>query len=360
MFIEKVLCTIADGEQIGPLKLNKHLSVIFGKNAAGKTRTLNVLFSLSNIHKMPKVNIHGNWHIQLRSDKRSYMYKLEISRKENGKSFITHDSLYAGEEKLIFDRTKGLLLNETTKEEEPYTPIDDELSMNYVKDAKKYQTILEVRDYISQFKRLDYSMSKIIQQRYAPDTLTVDPDGTNLDTAILNLMNRYPQCFEKIKASFIEIFPRVEDIVMVNLPAGNAVIKIVGIKEDILEKPYAYFEAASGMIKILALFTILFSPAEKSLILIDELENSLDYLSLVKIGDIIKEVSLDRQVVIVTHSPTLANIFDLKHWIVAEREKRHTKFFNVKEDEDLRLLLSKNLENHELYTQDLLPLDEQG
>lgn len=360
MFIEKLLFKSKDGEQIGPIKLREYLNVIFGKNAAGKTRTLNVLFNLSNIHKAPKPTHTGTWNMVIKGEKETYSYELDVGIRDR-KKVVIQDSLYAGEigRKLIFDRAKGSLFNEVTESEEAYTPIDDELSLNYVKDVKKYKTALEVKDYLSQFKRLDYSMSKVVGMRFVDNALMVEPDGTGLDMAIINIMTQYPSHFEKIKSYFVEIFPQVQDLLILNIQVGNAIMKTIFIKENILDKPYAYFEAASGMIKILALLSILFSPAEKSLILIDELENSLDYISLVKIGDIIKEVCLDKQIVIVTHSPVLANIFDLKDWIVSERERRHTKFFNVIEDENLKILLSKNLENYSLYTQNLLPLDEQ-
>ena len=287
------------------------------------------------------------------------------------KLLVSQDSLYSfsnGQEKLLFNREKETLFNEITNTNEIYSPIGDELTLNYVKDQKKYKTSLEIMKFIQNFKILNYSMSQSTGFNIpisatplsADNILMVEPDSSQLDTALMNINKDYPDHFNQIKAKFIEIFPQVEDLIELPLViTTNLSLSTIFIKESILNKPYPLTEAASGMRKILSLLTILFSPEEKSIILIDELENSLDYLSIVNIGEIIKEVSHSRQIIIVTHSPILANVFDLDNWIISERQHEHTKFYRIREDNDLRNLMKQNIENFSLYTQNLLTLDEQ-
>ncbi|MCG2707459.1 MAG: ATP-binding protein [Candidatus Omnitrophica bacterium] len=362
MYFEKLLYKGFGEEQIGPIKLNKGLNVIFGRNAVGKTRTLNVMFNLGQMHKNPRLLRKGVWNINLRDSKRQFFYELNVVQSEKT-PIVEQDSLYGGEvgENLIFDRNKQLLLNETTNETERYSPISNELSVYYAKDTEKHKTVLEIKDYFSQFKRLDYSLTKVITQSINPESgpLTVSPDGTNLDAAILNIMKGYPNAFENIKRSFREIFPHIEDISPGMLSVANAKLETIFIKEDYLDKAYPWLDASSGMIKILALLSILYSPVEKSLILIDELENSLDYEGISRISDVIAEIGSEKQVIIATHSPILANAFNLKDWIVCKRQDRDTKFYNVVIDNKLKSFLNDNYENYSLYIQDLLHLEEQ-
>lgn len=364
MFIEKLCYKSEQGEQIGPVNLRSDLSLIFGRNGAGKTRTLNLLFNIGNIHKELKLRFIGDHQIVLNKDGKKYFYHLVTKESpiKIGKKIVEQDSLYSGEmgENLIFDRTKNLLLDEIDNSETSYSPAEDDLSLNYVKDIKKNKTMLELRDYLTQFKRLDYSMSNVLQQKHIPDALMVEPDGTMLDVAIINIMSKYPSYFSKIKDYFIEIFPQIEDIVIAPLTTvGNVAINTIFIKECGIDFTYPYFMAASGMVKVLAILSILLSPAEKSLILIDELENGLDYESIVKISEVLKQISTEVQIVITTHSPIVVSNFDLENWIIAKRDKIHSIFYDVVIDDKLKKLLNKNIEKYSLYSQDLLTLKEQ-
>ena len=220
--------------------------------------------------------------------------------------------------------------------------------------------MLEIKEFLTEFKRLDYSMTNVLQQKYVPDALMVEPDGTMLDVALINIINKFPQYFKKIKAYFIEIFPQVEDITVKPFHrVGNMSFDTIFIKECDLNFEYPYYAAASGMIKVLAILSILLSPVKKSLILIDELENGLDYESIIRMSEIIKDISAFVQIIITTHSPIVASNFDFANWVIAKREKTHTKFYDVVVDSKMKDLLKKNIEKYSLYSQDLLTLEEQ-
>ena len=351
------------GEKVGPLILNPNLNIIFGKSASGKTRTLNILFGIGLMHRGGPVSSTSpeTWAVLFKERDKEYFYQVGTGNNE-GNLFVKQDALHSGAgETLIFDREQNKLLNEVTNEEERYSPISNELSLNYVKDTEKHKTALKLRNYLTQFKRLDYSIANVVGATSLLDNnrLIVEPNGAFLDATISNIMNGFPTSFEKIKMNFMDIYPHVENISIGKLPVGINSIQTLFIKEDFLDIPYPWFHASSGMVKTLALLSILFSPLEKSLIMIDEIENSLDYEGLVKIADIIKEVSMDRQIVVATHSPIFANMFAFDQWIICTREGKRTKFHNIKKDAKLAELFNQNFDNFSLYTQDFLNLVEQ-
>lgn len=347
------------GEQCGPLILNKELNILFGANGAGKTRTLNIISHLSVQHRKQKVKYSGNHNIIIRNGDEKYIYDLNLKKVDKG-LIVTQDNLYAGKEKrIIFDRKKNLLLNEVTNELERYSPIDDELSFNYVKDTEKYRTVLMINDYLRRYKRLDSFVSGDYFTNLPVDIITVSPQGIGIDTVLLNVMRKYPKIFEDIKDNFVDIYPQIEDIIKGDIIFEPRTLQeTIFLKEKGIQKEYHYLHAASGMIRVLTILSLLFSPEENSLILIDELENSLDYESLRKIIEIIKDIGSETQMIIVTHSPIVADMFSLEDWIIVKREGLKVKYFNVREDEDLRDLRKRNIENYSLYSQDLLTLDE--
>jgi len=362
MRIDQIYYKSPHGEEIGPVHLNQDLSVIIGDNAAGKTRTINLLFNIAIMHKQPKPRFLGQHSIIFYDDDKKYKYDFVISNSA-GKTIVVQDSIRmtSPKETVFFDRSEGVLFNEVSRENEKYSPLEDELSINYVKDTQKHATLLKIKEHLSQFKKLDYSLGVSFQFAIlkSPDVLMSEPDGTLLDAAISNISKNYPDKFATINQHFRTMFPTVESITIgPHLLNPQVVFETILIKESFLKNPYPFFEASSGMIKALALLSILFSPLDASCVLIDELENSLDHKRLSALADIIKGASTGKQILITTHSPVLANLFGLEHWIIVRRHDTRTKFYRVKIDEHLKSLIKMNVENYSLYVQDLMNVDE--
>jgi predicted ATPase len=133
--------------------------------------------------------------------------------------------------------------------------------------------------------------------------------------------------FSKIEKIFCDIFPFIEGIRIDILddadlsaaPPFFRDVPIVQIKEKNIEKWIPQFKISSGMFNALMHLCELYLCAENSVILIDELENSLGINCLGPISDEIVDNTKKTQFIITSHHPTIINSIKYNTWKVVTR-----------------------------------------
>ena len=93
----------------------------------------------------------------------------------------------------------------------------------------------------------------------------------------------------------------------------------------------AYFAASSlsdGSLRFIALATVLLQPAylRPSVVLLDEPELGLHPAAITLLAALVKQVSVETQVVLATQSPVLLDHFQPEDVLAAERAAGHTRF----------------------------------
>jgi predicted ATP-dependent endonuclease of OLD family len=358
----------SDNCKIGPVIFNEDLNVLFGRNATGKTRTLNTLLVLCWQHSSLKVLFPGENYLifeEIENDEiKEYHYRCIIKKDNFNKFFIEQDSLYLKtkknmDEKLIFDRKKKRILNEGNDKEEIYNPLDDELSLSlYIKDKFQHKTALKVKDFLLNIKKLDSNLADSYIS--FSSTFIAGTKGENLSESMVNIFQHFAKIFTKIEDDFKYIYPKVKEIYIGDFVTGNKVEKKLFIKEEEIQDDFIVDFASSGMKKVLTILNILYAPSNytKSLTLIDELENGLDYDSLIKIKDILERESSNNQIIFTTHSPLFANAINFNKWIILGRNGEIVKFYQINDDQELQDLLKQDIEQYSFYVQELYNLRE--
>jgi len=168
------------------------------------------------------------------------------------------------------------------------------------------------------------------------------------------------ETFNHIKERFIEIFPFVEDIKIApyfipDIPVESKKMQehpVIQIKEKYGQEWVHETYISSGMLRTLLKIAEIELADEGSVIIIDELENSLGVNSLEILVDEIKYSEGDIQFIITSHHPYIIQNIESETWKLVKREKnkivtlsaekigiglsKHDQFFELLNTEDYR------------------------
>ena len=121
------------------------------------------------------------------------------------------------------------------------------------------------------------------------------------------------------------------------------------------EKTFGAHLTSDGSLRFFALVTLLNLPREMlpDVLLLDEPELGLHPTAIALIGDMIKAISRDVQVIVATQSPLLVDAFGLDEIVVLEAEDGRTAFRHL-DAEHYRCWLDENFSPGELWQKNLL------
>ncbi len=177
--------------------------------------------------------------------------------------------------------------------------------------------------------RQEYQTLEAIQQSY------VNPQ---LKLALIYFNT--PEVFSEIKTYFIDLFPQVEDVKFdfssqENLPFFIANFPLVYIKE--VGQWITQSQVSSGMEKALMLIADFYTQAEGTIILIDELENSLG-VNCINIFEHIPYRQHGLQFIITSHHPKIIGGIPMKNWKIVTRQGHIVTIHEAKEFKRLSAL----------------------
>jgi len=156
-------------------------------------------------------------------------------------------------------------------------------------------------------------------------------DGSNLNSVLYNLYLKGNRIPDRIATLILYLFP--------NINLGFSVTEdqrvYLKVQEDSLELPPACI--ADGLYKLLAILTAL--ELKPSLLIIDEVENSLHPETLEKLLDELK--SSETTVIITTHSPIVVDMTDPADLVIVEKVAGETKFRRIENPEEVKKKLKE-------------------
>ena len=144
-------------------------------------------------------------------------------------------------------------------------------------------------------------------------------DAGNLASFLYYLKNNYRFYYNRIVSYTESIMPQFKDFY---LEPDRGYISLKWIDKSANDYVFSPAQLSDGTIRYIALATLLLQPKETmpSLIIIDEPELGLHPFAIDQLAYMIKEASLNAQVIIATQSPTLIDNFDLDDITVIERD----------------------------------------
>lgn len=333
-------------------------NLLIGDNAQGKTRLFQSLYFLANLFtgkpKIISTYYHGTFEFDAASQdvNDKIIYDIIIEPKENKNIFketITRNG------KIIYSFHDKHLYNEISNKNiknffiPPNSPAlisiaDPEfVTINIIRNF--FQKIV----YISSEKRRDILIDE--------GSLTPNVDSTNIASVLKSWRNLYPEIFNEVVSEIKDNFPLIKDIFFTEQKDLHT--ELLTINEQNVDKNILQMEWSDGIIRLLCLLMLPKVPFKienkvepPSLILVDEIENGLDYNRLKYIMKYLEDYSDDSQIIVSSHSPLVCDFVHPQNWIVVKRKGSDLNFISpefVEDDIDKQLDIFKH-RHWEFYT----------
>ena len=207
----------------------------------------------------------------------------------------------------------------------------------------KSSAIPRVREHLLQWRVYhfhDTSASSPIKKTVAlNNNRFLRHDGSNLAAFLYYLREVHGRAYDMIRRTMRLVAPFFDDFVLEPLALNEDTIRL----EWRHRGSDSYFDAASlsdGSLRFIALATLLLQPRElrPSVILLDEPELGLHPSAITILASLIKQVSVETQIVLATQSSLLLDHFTPEDVLVAERVKGATQFARL-DGEKLKIWL---------------------
>ena len=158
--------------------------------------------------------------------------------------------------------------------------------------------------------------------------------GSNLAPFLYRLMRMEGRSYQRIVETLRLILPFFSDFYL-EPDSGHL---LLAWRETESDQIFTASQAADGMLRTIALVTLLLQPDKKlpDLLILDEPELGLHPYAINVIGGLIRAVSTKTQVIVATQSTAFVDCFKPEDIVVVEREGRESTFRRLKDTEELR------------------------
>ncbi|MDY6991429.1 MAG: AAA family ATPase [Pseudomonadota bacterium] len=219
--------------------------------------------------------------------------------------------------------------NDTRIQEQLESP--EMLAVNTLGQFVKYPRVTALRRFITGWHLSYLSADNARGTPEAGPQERLSPSGDNLPNVIQYLREQYPEKLDHILAILRLRVPKLEQVEAEILADGRLLllIKDVPFSQPILSK-----YASDGTLKMLAYLTILHDPEPPQLIGVEEPENHLHPRLLPELCEECRNVTLQTQLMVTTHSPFFVNGLRPEELWILYRDKKG--FTQAKRSSDMR------------------------
>ncbi len=320
-----------------------HINLLVGKNATGKTRTLNVINSLADLlsGRIRSVFLEGTYSAHFTDGQKSYYFELIIKERRIEREVLSIDGnklLERGE------GGKGEIFAAQLKEKIKFQTPENELASVSRRDTIQHPYFEMLNTWGQGTLHYSFGTSlgkdQFMVTRSDPEkTPQFDLKDTGKVVPFFNLgLKAKGEKFkDAIKEKMNSIGYEIEDIEIIKLKGKNISgdLEGIGVKEKGLNTMVTQMELSQGMFRVLSLIIQLEycrQKTEPSLILIDDIGEGLDFeraVSLVKLL-VDEEANPKFQLIMATNDRFVMNNIPLEYWSLIQRNGSHCKIFNHK------------------------------
>lgn len=159
------------------------------------------------------------------------------------------------------------------------------------------------------------------------DNAFLRPDGSNLPSFLYLLKEKYPEPYSLIRNIVQRVAPFFDDFILAPDRLNQETIRLAWKHK----KSDQYFGASAlsdGTMRFITLATLFLQPQEfrPSVILVDEPELGLHPYAITLLASLVKQASVNTQVILSTQSPLLLDHFNPEDVLIAERHEGSTRF----------------------------------
>jgi predicted ATPase len=308
------------------LKLG-NINVLIGPNGSGKSNFIGVFAFLhaigegyledyvakaggaSNVlHFGPKVTERLEIHISFQGG--ANQYKIELRATETDQLFPSQEMVY------FWDKARH--------EKPSVQAVILRDSKSGISDPKLGGVAAYVRRHLDRWRLYHFhdtsATSPMKRTADLNDNRYFRPDGSNLAAFLYYLRERHSGSYGLIRKTVQRVAPFFDDFVLEPSKLNPDKIRT----EWRHKNSESYFDAAAlsdGSLRFIALTTLFLQPQEyrPSVILVDEPELGLHPYAITLLASLVKQASLETQVILSTQSPLLLDYFQPEDVLVADR-----------------------------------------
>lgn len=323
-----------------------NLNLIAGKNAVGKSKTLNaiILFvKFLNGEVNSTIPAHRSKVEFLTDDGTvlSYVYAY----KDN---VIEDETLYKGEDKIISRDKEHAFIGET----EVYPPAN-KLCVQSQRDTKNYPEFEAIMQWAEKLKGFSFSELSSSKHYLIPSMFNEQINFSDMYEKIDALEEKKDFVIKKMSEMDYEL----ESIVPFKI---SDTFSIVVIKEKGVNSPLFSSLMSNGMLRVFYIFSyIAFLSTEQGArtLLIDDLGEGLDFSRSKKLSKILFDYCEDHdiQLIVTSNDNFLMNAVSLDHWVILQREGEQTSALSKDTHPEMFLKFKKmGLNNFDMLSTDFI------
>jgi len=322
----KGLRTIYDSHDIEP----GPITVLIGPNGAGKSNFVSFFRMISWMLAPPGklgeyVQLHGPASKMLSGGQdvtRDLSSEIEITT-DTGKDEYAFRLSYASGDRLIFTEERWRF-SRTEREIEPdWTDLgvghqESALLQAAEQGNRNAKVIRDLLQRIVLYQFHNTSLTARIRGQWdSRDNRYIKEDGANLAPVLLRLRDEQPEYYHRIVSTIRRVLPFFADFEF----EVNTRPQILSWHEHYSDRVFDASQAADGMLRVMALCTLLLLPEDNlpNVLVLDEPELGLHPFAIEIVGGLIRSLSTRVQIILATQSAALVDCFAPEDILVVER-----------------------------------------
>jgi predicted ATPase len=172
---------------------------------------------------------------------------------------------------------------------------------------------------LASFRIFDVAVEKArAASRIQDSSVSLETDASNLAAFLLAMSKDHPWAWEKLVEDAKAVLPNVQAIDF-TFPSGAAHEVVTVLKESGLRRPTQLADASYGTIRLLGILALLYDPNPPSITCIEEIDHGLHPQALELLVKRLRQAGERTQLIVATHSPTLADRLTPDEMIICER-----------------------------------------
>jgi predicted ATPase len=258
--------------------------------------------------------------IQLETDAGLNEYRFDLNHLSAGDTVLVMNEAYRFSDKSKPTVANWQIIKEIGKE-----------AVLTQKVSTTAKTITHLLKQCTTYQFHDTSEKSSIRMRWdTSEYARLRSDGGNLAPILLDLRENAPKRYQVIVRQIQRVLPSFKDFVLE--PAfGKVELRWIGQYGD---KTFGAHLTSDGSLRLFCLLTLLSLPPDRlpDVMFFDEPELGLHPHAITLVSEMLKRLSVTRQIFIATQSPYMVDCFELENIIVANASKGETVLRNLPRD----------------------------
>ena len=307
-----------------------NINVLLGANGSGKSNIISFFkmlnFMMSGgfqlfVEKAGTSQVflnYGSKHTSIIKGEMCFESDTDIDQYKFELTNATPDRLIIKSEEVLFGKKVGGRIPQII-------PLESDFKESALTHRTTNKTIPIIRKILTECKVYQFhdssTESPVRQSSRVEFSDYLQAEGNNLASFIYSLKKNYPNNYERIVSYIRQIVPQFNDFYLEPNERGYVMLKWTdNSPNDYILLPEQF---SDGTIRFIALATLLLQPQKTmpNVIIIDEPELGLHPFAITQLAEMIKEASINTQVIIATQSPGLVDEFDANQITIIERDE---------------------------------------